>query len=71
MLLLLEEIQWRGLVPDVIAYDAKIGACGKAERQVWALELLEEMREQGLEPDVISCNAEISACENGARPEHA
>ncbi|CAK0803183.1 unnamed protein product [Prorocentrum cordatum] len=50
------------LEPDVIAYCAVIGACGKGEQWQRALALFNEMREATLEPNVMCYNAGASAC---------
>ena len=68
-LALLETVELRGLVLDVISYSAVISACEKGAQWWTALELLADMELRGLVPDVISYNAASSACEKGAPPE--
>ena len=66
-------MQLRGLVPDVITYNASISACeeGRKPQQALrqkpqqALHQLQEMLLRGLLPSVITYNAAISACEKG------
>ena len=62
---LLQELQLRGLLPNVITYSAAISACEKGQWPQEALPLLRELRLRGLLPDVITYSAAISACEKG------
>jgi pentatricopeptide repeat protein len=68
---LLEEMQAKGVEPDVITYNAAISACEKGGQWEKALQLLEEMQAKGVEPDVITYSATISACEKGGQWEKA
>ena len=51
-LLLLAEMQRKGLEPDVITYIAPINACAKGDYAEKTLRLLDEMQRKGLEPNV-------------------
>ena len=50
---LLQELQFRGLLPDVITYSAAISACEWGQQPQQALHLLQELQLRGLLPDVI------------------
>ena len=50
---LLQELQLRGLQPNVITYSAAISACEKGQKPQQALQLLQELQLRGLLPDVI------------------
>ena len=51
-------MQWKGMEPNVITYNALINACAKGDSYaVKTVQLLAEMRRKGLEPDVITYNA--------------
>ena len=63
----MQELQLRGLLPDVITYSAAISACEKGQKPQQALHLLQELQLRGLLPDVITYSAAIRACENGPR----
>ena len=67
---LLQELQLRGIVPDVITYSAAISACEKSQQAQQALHLLQELQLRGILPNVITYSAAISACEKG-RPGRA
>ena len=68
---LLQELQLRGIVPDVITYSAAISACEKSQQAQQALHLLQELQLRGILPNVITYNAAISACEKGQQPQQA
>jgi pentatricopeptide repeat domain-containing protein 1 len=68
---LLEEMQAKGVEPNVITYNATISACEKARNWAKALQLLEEMQAKGVEPNVITYSATISACGKGGQWEKA
>ena len=57
---LLDAIQQRKLRPNMINFNAVIGACKKNGRWKQALELLGEMHQCRLESDVISFDVAIS-----------
>jgi len=61
---LFDELQRRGLEPEIITYNAMISNCEKGGQWEKALELFDELQQRGLKPDVITYNALISACEN-------
>ncbi len=63
----LDEMQAKGLTPDVITYNAAISACDKGRQWQEALRLVYEMLAKGLTPDVITYNAAIFACEKGSQ----
>ena len=50
---LLQDMQLRGLVPNVITYSAAISACEKGQKPQQALHLLQELQLRGLLPDVM------------------
>ena len=50
---LLEEMQRRCLLPNVITYSAAISACEKGQQPQQAMQLLNQMQHRGLLPDVI------------------
>ena len=58
---LLQELQLRGLLPDVITYSAAISACEKGQEPQQALLLLQELQLRGLLPNMITYSAAISA----------
>ena len=60
----MQELQLRGLLPDVITYSAAISACEKGHKPHQALHLLQELQLRGLLPNVITYSAAISACES-------
>merc|ERR1739848_408512 len=49
---LLQELQLRGLLPNVITYSAAISACEKGQKPQQALHLLQDLQLRGLLPDV-------------------
>ena len=65
----MQELQLRGLLPNVITYSAAISACAKCQKPQQALHLLQEMLLGGLLPNGITCNAAISACEWYQQPQ--
>jgi len=78
---LLEEMQARGVAPDVISFNAAMSACEKEGRWREALQLLARMQQQGtaddatgsaasdpLRPDSFSYCTAISACGRGGEP---
>jgi pentatricopeptide repeat domain-containing protein 1 len=68
---LLEEMQAKGVEPNVFTYNATTSACEKGGQWEKALQLLEEMQAKGLEPNAITCSATTSACEKGGQWEKA
>ena len=68
---LLQELQLRGILPNVITYSAAISACEKGQKPQQALHLLQELQLRGILPDVITYSAAISACEKGQKPQTA
>merc|ERR1712070_203271 len=60
---LFEEMQGRGVQPNIITWSAAISACEKGAQWERALELFEEMQQRGVEPNVITWSAAISACQ--------
>ena len=64
-------MQYKGLLPAVITYNALISACEKGTLPQRALQLLETMRDHGLLPNLITHNAATSACEKGQKPQQA
>ncbi|CAK0793111.1 unnamed protein product [Prorocentrum cordatum] len=72
-LVLLSEMSWAKLAPNVIffSYNAGISACEKGAQWQWALALLREMREAKLDPNTISYSAGTSACEKGGEWQRA
>ena len=65
---LLQDLQLRGLLPDVITYSAAISAREKGQQPQQALHLLQELQLRGLLPKVNTYSAAISACENLVTP---
>merc|ERR1712217_302535 len=65
---LFDEMQRRGLQPDVITFLALISACEKACKPEKALELFAEMQRRGLQPNNITCNSLISCRKNACKP---
>ena len=59
------------LTPNVVSFNAAIGACEKGKQWEEALGLLLEMAHQLLTPNVVSWSAAISACEKGKQWEGA
>ena len=60
---LLQELQLRGLLPNVITYSAAISACEKGQRPQEALQLLQELQLRGLLPDVMrSFRETVASC---------
>ncbi|CAM9424703.1 unnamed protein product [Chrysoparadoxa australica] len=59
---LLEQMRDEGVEPNLVAYNAAIGACSKGGARR-ALRLMQQMRDRGLEPDVITYNSAMSACD--------
>ena len=51
---LLENMQRKGLEPDMITCNAAISACEKGKQLDKALELLEDMHGKGLEPGMFA-----------------
>jgi pentatricopeptide repeat protein len=68
---LFEEMQRRGVQPNVITWNAAISACAKGAQWERAVELFEEMQRRGVQPDVITWSAAISACEQSGLLEQA
>lgn len=68
---LLDDMQLKGLAPNMISYSAAISACSKGGCWERALQLLQEMRRAGHSPNVISYSAAISACDKGGQWERA
>merc|ERR1712048_7946 len=66
---LLQELRFRGLLPDVITYSAAVSACEKGQKPQQALHLLQELPFRGLLPDMITYNAAILACGKGQTPQ--
>ena len=62
-----QELQYKGILANVISYNATIRACEKGQQPQYALQLLQEMKYKGILPNVISYNTTISACEKGSR----
>ena len=58
---LLQDLQLRGLLPDVITYSAAISACEKGQKPQQALHLLQELQLRGLLPDVMRSFRETGA----------
>ena len=61
---LIQELQLRDLLPNVIPYNAAISACEKGRKPQQALILLRELKLRSLLPNVITYSAAISACES-------
>ena len=61
----------KGVVPNVITYNALISACEKGKQPEQAMEVFKAMQQQGVVPDVITYSALISACEKSKQPEQA
>jgi len=59
------------MVPDVIAFNSLINACGKSKQLKQAQKLLMAMKQEGVVPDVITYSTLISACKNCNLPELA
>merc|ERR1712222_230767 len=55
------------LDPNIITYNAGIGACEKGGQWPEALLLLREMGDVRLDPNIITYNAGIGACEKGGQ----
>ena len=68
---LLEEMQRRGLQPNVITWNAAISACEKGAQWERALGMLEEMQRRGVQPDVITWSAVISSREQSGSLDQA
>ena len=62
---MLEEMNERGLRPNVIHFNIAMSACDQARQPERALALLAEMQTLGIEPSLISYNTAISACRWG------
>ena len=56
-------------LPDVFAYGAALGVCGRARRASVALVLLESMETKGIQPNAHCFNAALAACTR--QPEQA
>jgi len=56
-------------LPDVFAYGAALGVCGRARRASEALVLLESMEAKGIQPNAHCFNAALAACTR--QPEQA
>ena len=67
-LCLFHDMRQHGVVPNVVACNALISACGKGNQPVCAFEVFQTLKQQGLVPDAISYSALISACEKGKQP---
>merc|ERR1712107_455006 len=59
---LLNQMQHRGLLPDVITYNAAISACEKGQQPQQALQLLDQMQHRGLLPDIITYSVAVNVC---------
>ena len=68
-LAILEAMQRRGLVPNVITYNALISALEKGNQPGEALEIFKEMKQYGTVPNVITYSTLISTLEKGKQPE--
>eukprot|EP00416_Gambierdiscus_australes_P017130 CAMPEP_0171068628 /NCGR_PEP_ID=MMETSP0766_2-20121228/8679_1 /TAXON_ID=439317 /ORGANISM="Gambierdiscus australes, Strain CAWD 149" /LENGTH=211 /DNA_ID=CAMNT_0011524965 /DNA_START=257 /DNA_END=888 /DNA_ORIENTATION=+ len=66
---LLQEMDRRGLPPDIVSCCAVISSYGNCGRWGCAVHILEEVRHRRLRANAISFNAAISACEKGERPD--
>ena len=64
---LLDEMQLRGIAPNVFAFNAALSACAKTGEWERALGLLDEMRANRVAPELLSFNAAISACARAGR----
>ena len=75
VLYLVQRLQLRGLMPNVVTYNAAISACEKGQPPHQARHLLQDIYPQGLLPNVITYNAAILACrgkaQNRSRHPHA
>ena len=58
----LQEMQFRGLRSDAIAYSVAISACEKGQRPQQVLHLLQKMQFRGLLPEVITIGATAWRC---------
>ena len=64
-------MQYGGLLPTVITYNASISACEKGLRPQRTLHLFQVMQLRRLLPTVISHNARVSAYTKGQQPQQA
>ena len=69
--MLLQQLQLRGLLLDVIAYNALASACGKGTQPQRALQLWEAMLHDGLLPAGSTYSALVSACGKGTQAQRA
>ena len=68
---LFNEMNGRGIKPDVVTCNQLITVYGKLGRPALALKMLETMEKRGLKPNKITYNSAISACEKGGKWEQA
>ena len=68
---LCNEMDSRGIKPDVVTFNQLINVYGKLRRPELASKILESMEERGLQPNQITYNAAISACEKGGKWQQA
>lgn len=61
----------KGLVPNIITYNAVISACEKGRRLPEALEVFCQMQDRRTRADLCTYNALISTCEKCNRMESA
>jgi pentatricopeptide repeat protein len=62
---LLRSMPAHGVTPNVVSFNAAIGACEKGEQWQLALGLLDEMPRRSIQPDSITYNQVIMACAAG------
>jgi len=60
---LLRARQRHAIVPEVFAYSAAFGACGRCQQHQQALTCLRAMRRHVIAPDVFAYSDALSACE--------
>ena len=65
----MQTLQARGLMPNVITYNAAISACEKGQTPQQSLHMLPKLPFRGLLRTVLTYNAAISASEKGQTPQ--
>ncbi|CAN0347745.1 unnamed protein product [Laminaria digitata] len=58
----LDKMRSSGLLPQVVAYNSVITACGRGGEWQRGLAVLQQMSSRGAKPDLITFNAAMTAC---------